>query len=300
MLRTLRREYAHLVTSGAQLLLLVIGLKLESRTGWLWVLGIMTVVSLFAWLSALRRLRVVRDTPTSRIASAAQGYAELIGRGKQLSDPPLLSKLNGLPCLWYRYEFAKKDSDNKWHVEDKGESNDPFLLQDDSGRCVVDPSGAEILTMHKDSWRKGEYRYTEWKLLDIDSLYVIGQFRTFGGSSIETTTKQEMNEVLAEWKQDMNSLHQRFDLDGDGQLDMQEWMLARQAARREAEKRIAEARAQPDTNYLVQPHDGRLFLISNLPQNKLERRYWLWTWAHLAIFFGALGGLSWILSHARP
>ena len=46
---------------------------------------------------------------------------------------------------------------------------------------------------------------------------------------------------------------------------------------------------------MLQPQDGRLFLISNLPQEKLERRYWFWVWAHLAIFFGALGGLGWIL-----
>lgn len=299
MLRTLRREYAHLVTSGAQLLLLIIGIRLESRTGWLWVLGIMIVISLFAWFSALRRLRAVRDTPTSRIASAAQGYVELIGRGKQLSDPPLLSKLSLLPCLWYRYKIERKNAKNEWTTQDSGESSDPFLLQDDSGHCVVDPSGAEILTNHRDSWIQGQYRYTEWKLLDIDSIYVLGQFRTFGGSSTQVTAKEEMNQVLAEWKQDMASLHQRFDLNNDGELGMQEWMLARQAAKREAEKRVAEARAQPDTNYMLQPHDGRLFLISNLPQNKLERRYWFWTWAHLAIFFGALGGLSWVLSHAN-
>ena len=298
MLTTLRREYAHLVTSGTQLLLLLIGFKLESRTGWLGVLGTMAVVSLFAWFSALRRLRLVRDTPTSSIASAAQGYVELVGRGKPLSDPPLLSKLSLLPCLWYRYRIERKRGRNEWHTEDHGESSEPFILQDASGRCVVDPAGAEILTMHKDTWRQGEYRYTEWKLLDIDSLYAIGLFRTFGGSSIETTAREEMKQVLAEWKQDMPELHKRFDLDGDGELSMQEWMLARQAARREAEKRMTEARAQPDTNYLVQPHDGRLFLISNLPQNRLERRYWWWTWAHLAIFFGALGGLSWVLSRA--
>lgn len=296
MLRKLRREYAHLVTSGAQLLLLIIGLKLESRMGWLWVLGIMSVISLFAWFSALRRLRAVRDTPTSRIASAAQGYVELIGRGKQLSDPPLLSKLSALPCLWYRYKIERKNAKNEWSTQDSGESNDPFLIEDDSGRCVVDPSGAEILTNHKDTWIQGQYRYTEWKLLNIDSIYVIGQFRTFGGSSSQVSAKDEMNQVLMEWKQDMQSLHKRFDLNNDGELSMQEWMLARQAAKREAQKRVAEARNQPDTNYMLQPHDGRLFLISNLPQNKLERRYWFWTWAHLAIFFGALGGFSWVLS----
>ena len=91
------------------------------------------------------------------------------------------------------------------------------------------------------------------------------------------------------------TLHARFDLNNDGTLDMQEWMLARQAAKREAENRISAARAEPDTSFLVQPHDQRLFLISNLKQDRLERRYWLWAWAHLVILFGALGGIAWWL-----
>jgi hypothetical protein len=294
MLASLRREYGHFVTSGTQLLLLVVAVQLESRVGWLVCLGLMALVSLFAWFSALRRLRAVHDTPTSKIAGAAQGYVEVIGRGKPCSDPPLLSKFTALPCLWYRYHVERRDSRNNWHVEERGETDDPFVLEDDSGYCVVEPGGAEILTMHKDTWIRGDRRYTEWKLLNIDSLYVIGQFRTFGGSSVSVNADDEVKEVLTEWKEDMPELRKRFDLDEDGELDMQEWMLARQAAKREAAKRISALRAQPDINHLVQPQDGRLFLISNLPQSKLERRYWFWTWAHLTIFLGSLGGLGWI------
>lgn len=295
MLASLRREYANLVTSGAQLLLLLVGARIGTRSGWLVSLSIMALVSLVAWLSALHRLRMVRDTPTSTTASAAQGYVELIGRGKPLPDAPLLSKLTQLPCLWYRYKIERKKSDHKWHVEDKGESEDAFLLKDDSGQCVVDPRGAEILTQHKETWRREEYRYTEWKLLQFDTLYVIGQFRTAGGSSVTLDSNAEIKAVLAEWKQDTPSLHARFDLDNDGQLDMQEWMLARRAAGRAAEKNMAAARAEPDIHILEQPQDQRLFLISNLPQSKLERRYWIWAWLHPIIFISALGAISWVL-----
>jgi hypothetical protein len=90
-------------------------------------------------------------------------------------------------------------------------------------------------------------------------------------------------------------LLKRFDLNNNGVLDMQEWMLARSAAKREAEKRLNEALAEPDTNFMLQPHDGRLFLISNFDQDKLARRYKLWTWAHVFIFFGALGGITWLM-----
>ncbi len=295
MLTSLRREYGQLVTSGAQLLLLLVGMQIHTRMGWQVILSVMSLVSLFAWMSALRRLRIVRDTPTSKISSAAQGYTELIGQGKQFSEAPLFSKYSQLPCLWYRYHVERKGSDNKWHTEERGESDQPFLLDDGSGRCVVDPAGAEVLTTHKDTWLDGDYRYTEWRLIGMDTIYAIGQFRTFGGSSVRLDMNEEVRNVLAEWKQNMPELHQRFDLNNDGQLDMQEWMLARKAAQREAEKRMAAERAQPDVNYLVRPEDGRLFLISNLPQNKLERRYWFWSWAHLAIFFGALGGVAWLV-----
>jgi hypothetical protein len=68
---SLRRSYAELITSGAQLLLLFIGLKLESREAWLGCLSVMAIISFAARLSALKRLRAIRGTPTSS-PSAAQ------------------------------------------------------------------------------------------------------------------------------------------------------------------------------------------------------------------------------------
>ncbi|TAN74291.1 MAG: hypothetical protein EPN14_09280 [Gallionella sp.] len=295
MLVSLRREYAQLVTSGAQLLLLFAAFQMESREGWLICLSIMAATSIPAWLSALKRLRAIRDTPTSKIASAAQGYVELSGYGQPFCEPLLLGKLSRLPCLWYRYEIERRNSEKDWKTEESGESGDSFVLRDDTGECVVDPEQAEISTRHRDRWQQGDYRYTEWKLLERDSLYVIGQFRTQGGSNLEFDTRAELNALLAEWKKNMPALHARFDLDNNGELDMGEWMLARQAARREVAKNLREARAQPDIHIIGQPRDGKLFLISNLTPDKLSRRYLFWTWAHLVIFFGALAGIGWLL-----
>ena len=59
--------------------------------------------------------------------------------------------------------------------------------------------------------------------------------------------------------------------------------------------RLDQARAEPDKHFLLKPPDGRLFLISNLDQNKLVLRYKLWAWAHVIIFLGALGALSRLL-----
>ncbi|MDD5057325.1 MAG: hypothetical protein PHQ60_05600 [Sideroxydans sp.] len=295
MLTSLRRSYSQLITSGGQLLLLFAGFHLGSRTAWLWCLGSMALISLFVWYSALHRLRIVNGTPTSRIGSAAQGYVELLGHARP-QGAPILGKCSLLPCLWYRYQIERKNYKNEWHTESSGESDAPFLIDDGSGQCVIDPAGAEIITQHKSTWRVADYRYTEWTLLQQDALYALGEFKTVGGSTSTLTQNDLVNQVLFEWKKDNADLLKRFDLDNSGELDMQEWMLARQAAKREANKHLAEARAEADTNFLLQPHDGRLFLISNLPPEKLASRYALWTWLHLAILFGALGGMAWMLA----
>ncbi len=296
MLVSFRHGYSHLITSGGQLLLLFAGFFFGNRNAWLWCLGCMAIVSLLAWYSALRRHRLIVDTPTSRIGSAAQGYVELLGRA-QPQGVPVLSRCSLLPCLWYRYKIERRNQKNQWYTESSGESDEPFIIDDGSGQCVITPEGAEIITQHKDTWQVADYRYTEWTLIKLDEVYALGEFKTAGGSSSTLTQNDLVNQVLFEWKQDNADLLKRFDLDNSGELDMQEWMLARQAAKREANKRLDEVRAEKDANFMHQPGDGRLYLISNLPPEKLATRYAIWTWLHLAIFFGALCGLAWMGAH---
>ena len=294
---SLRREYSELITSGAQLVLVFIAMQSDSSVGWLFCLPPMALISVFAWMSALRRLRAIRDTPTSRIASAAQGYVELIGRGQPFGETPLLSKLRLLPCLWYRYEVEEKyrtKNGESWRTIDSGASDDSFLIRDETGECVVDPEQAEISTRDKDQWQNGGLRYTEWKLIKDDTIYVIGDFLTRSGAA-EFDSRAELNALLTEWKKDMPALHKRFDLNKDGELNMDEWLLARQAAKREVANKLREAQTQSDTHIISQPRDGKLFLISNLTPDDLSRRYLFWVWAHLVIFFGALAGIGWLL-----
>ncbi len=294
MLVSLRREYGQFVTSGAQLLLLVIGVELESRVAWIACIALMAVISVFAWVSTLRRRRAISDTPTSHVASAAQGYVELCGTGKPLDAPPLLSHLTALPCLWYRYLVEEKKGSDKWHTVSKGESEVSFILDDGTGRCVIDVEGAEILTRHKETWTEGDYRYTEWKLLINDQVYALGEFRTIGGSTLELDANRDINGLLSEWKNNQPTLLKRFDLNADGSIDMKEWMLARQAAKREVSKLHREARNEADVHTLRCPGNGQLYLLSNLDPDKLARRYLWWAIFHIAVFFGSLAALPWL------
>jgi hypothetical protein len=294
MLVRLRRGYGHLVTSGGQLILLLVGLKTESSLGMFVCVALMAPLSLLAWTSAFRRTRAVADTPTSKVASAAQGYVELIGTGKPLAGAPLLSPLTHLPCLWFRYTIERKDSENKWVQESKGESDASFILDDGTGECVVDPEGAEMLVTKKDSWIEGDRRYTQWLLIERQTIYALGQFATRGSIDLDLNVAEDVKLLLAEWKKDPQALHRRFDLNQDGQLDLKEWELARAQARREVAANHRDLRASADLHVMHLPQDGRHYIISDLDPGRLASKYRWWSWFHIAVFFGALIALPFI------
>lgn len=118
----------------------------------------------------------------------------------------------------------------------------PFLLDDGTETCLVDPDGAEIISTEKLVWygntewpaRAGildngsalaalasGYRYTEQLILPGQRLYVIGELRTKSPGT-ERSVKNIMRELLYHWKQDKKQLHERFDTNQDGKIDQHE------------------------------------------------------------------------------
>jgi hypothetical protein len=284
--------FGRFAVSGGQLILLFIGFQIDHPLGWLGIASGIAVLSVLGWLGSLRRWRSISDTPTSLVATAAQGYVELIGRGKALEGLPLVSPLTGLPCLWYRYEVEVKNSDGKWTHDRSDTSSFSFIINDGSGECLVDPEGAEVLSIRKDIWESGDERYTQWLLLEHERIYVLGQFATYGGLDLQLDRNEDIKAVLADWKRDHPQLLKRFDLDGNGQLSLREWELARSAARREVAARHREARNVADLHTMHYPEGGRLYLISNMDPAKFARRYQWWAWGHLLVFFASLAGIS--------
>src|SRR5260370_8017356 len=71
---------------------------------WLLVIGLAAVAVYSFWYAfkAWAKNRVIEDTPTSRVRSAAQGYVELSGRGVLPADSPNKGPLTGIPCTWCR------------------------------------------------------------------------------------------------------------------------------------------------------------------------------------------------------
>ncbi len=277
-----------------QFALLGFAFSQQSCSVWLGSFGGIALLNLWGWLEALSWRRAILDTPTSRIASAAQGFVELVGDAQPLADTLLLSPFTRLPCLWYRFSVERRHN-GEWRRDEQGESDLPFLLEDVSGRCEIDPLGAEILTSHKETRTEGDERHTEHLLLKGDRLYVLGEFVSYSGAQRLLDRRRDIGDLLAEWKADQTALHQRFDLDRSGAIDDKEWQLARNAAEREVERKHQEIRAQPTSHRLQKPGSNRPYLIANQPPEKLGRRYGWLSGAHFVLLLAGLTGFAWAI-----
>ena len=269
-----------------------------------------------------RWARLIEDTPTSRVRSAAQGYVELVGTGRRMPGAPVIAPLSRLPCTWWRYTVERRTRDTKsrtrWSVVSRGVSDALFLLEDDTGQCIVDPDGADVLPQATDTWygstplpeagppmHKGfrgfgrDYRYRESRMHDGDPLYAVGWFRTEGGV-LPGAIADDVAALLREWKKDQASLLARFDSDGDGILTLAEWEKAREAAHEQVlEQRRREA-VRPGVHVLARPSvPGKPLLLAAGDAQRLARRYRWHSAGGLVLFLAAVAALAWMLLGSR-
>jgi E3 Ubiquitin ligase len=261
--------------------------------------------------------RVIEDTPTSRVRSAAQGYVELVGVGRSHGEN--VGPLTGLPCIWWSFVIEERLSNGRnrsWSAVRRGVSEAPFYLDDGTGECLIDPRGAEVFPSGKDVWRGatawpsnrimtgsqgfsgalfgGDFRYTEHRMRPGEPLYAIGSFRSQRGVA-GTDTVEAIAALLREWKQDQPALLQRFDSNSDGVLDGREWEQARRSARETVIATEAARPLLPEVNVLSQPDDGRAFLLAAADAGALARRYRWRAAGGIALFLGAVGAVAWVI-----
>ncbi len=261
---------------------------MDAQELWLGSL-IATGAALFLLWFSLRcfwRLRLVTDTPTARIRSAPQGYGELMGVVRQhraLATGPLTR----LPCVWYRYRVEEERGsgrNKRWVTIDRGEHPDPFVLDDGTGLCLIEPAGASIKCRRADVWYGGSrhtprpvgsgwlrlrrrYRFREERIAEGEQVYLLGRFETPRRGDAEK--RELVRRLLARWKRDPARVA-ALDRNGDGEIDLDEWERARQEAERIAEQTEARLRAAPPMPRVFATGDGRQpFFISTLSQREI-------------------------------
>ena len=293
----------------------------DPSDAWFWALTLAFAAVGGGWLSLrwLRIARAIEDMPTSRIRSAAQGYVELAGRCRALDGTQNLAPLTQRPCVWWQFRIQRKAESGSrgnrrqsWSTINSGRSELPFLLDDGTGQCIVQPTGAEVLTGESTTWYGGtawptqptgagllraqqhEYRYVEERIYEHEQVCLLGQFRSHtSAGSIDT--QAEVAALLADWKQDQRALIERFDADRDGRVSVGEWERAREEAKRAVVERRAERPATPSLHVLDRPDGGQLFLIAAFAERVVAGRYRRRAMFAFAGFVAATCALGWLL-----
>ena len=270
-----------------------------------------------------KRLRIIQDTPTARLRSAHQGYIELEGKGQLIEEQPVYAPLSNHLCLWYRSLIEQQETftqngraQTRWNVVYSNISNHRFKLTDGLHSCYVDPGDAEVNGIEKLVWYgntewptrtqllesqsvlnklTNSYRYSEWLILPGQSLYVLGQFRTWSATS-QHSVREVMIDLINDWKKDQQQLRNRFDSNKDGNIDQQEWESARQLAQSQAQQIHDQLALKPDEHIIAKPdNSGRPFIISVYSQALLTRKFRQSAHMTLTGCFVLIGYIAWLV-----
>lgn len=256
-----------------------------SETGtWLTLICIALLLALFASVFNYWRMLKMSEAAISSIGSAAQGYIELQGTATNLSNKPLKTPFQGISCVFYRASAYSDEEDEEGNKSSRllqyEESKDSFRLADGTGECIVNPAGAEILSLTKTTQHKNNHRYVEEYLPSNARLFVIGDLDTRHDYNTTQAIHQDVSKLLTELKANKAQLLNRYDQNRDGEIDMQEWDQVRADALRQVESTHA-MKAQESGYMLSKPSQNKLFLISALSPQKLRALLIYWHRVHL-------------------
>ncbi len=155
----------------------------RTRASPLWSLLLIAITAVLAWISFrfISTKRMQENVPTSKSAGVVFGLSEVKGElYSEVRDELPKGPLSGAYSTWYRYKIEERRGTGKnqsWHTISDEIKKQPFYCEDEEGRIRVFPGNAEIITKHQESERRGNKRYTEWRLSPGDELYILGKAR---------------------------------------------------------------------------------------------------------------------------
>jgi hypothetical protein len=135
---------------------------------------------------SLRLQRTLQNTPTARARSLAMGLVEL--QGRVLCRSRVTAPFTGRSCAWWEVELQtvqrSRRGPSSWSTVHREQSGHPFYLEDDSGRVLVYPQGADLRAGHVVQEETGGFGvpepyagFMESRGLQLRHLWTLGPMR---------------------------------------------------------------------------------------------------------------------------
>lgn len=218
-------------------------------------LTFLSILSLLSAIALYSRVRLIEDTATTTLNSAAQGYMALAGTASLYDGEIVRGPHPELPpMLWYKNHIF--------------ESWSGFLLSDEKGRCTLDPNGAEVITPN---YTYNQHYYNA--IYPNEMIYVIGQLKTLKKHRNDFERNSLVSTKLREWKDNKDNFLDYFDTDKDGHIDQEEMQNAKHAATNFVDMALEELYQKPATHIVSKSDDNRPFIITSIHPEKLLTRY---------------------------
>jgi len=93
----------------------------------------------------LQRKRLILNTPASKIRSASMGLVEI--NGLAAGPYTILAPITGVPCYYFHtaaWQWQQEGKNKAWVKVADERLHVPFFLDDNTGRVLIDPQGAEL------------------------------------------------------------------------------------------------------------------------------------------------------------
>jgi len=234
----------------------------------------------FFKLSKLKNLII--DLPTSKLRSVAAGLVEV--KGRITANEVFISPISGAECVFFRYRKYKKvrSRDREyWTISEMGEGiPSKCYIDDGTGIIGLNLKAAEIkvkkpekYTMTYKEMEMGfvpnffsNVKYEEEIIQTGESVYVLGTARP------ESKSKQ-FGSFLAEAKKNPYTV-QRFDMDGNGVLDSQEWEAAIPDLKNDFRKKVLEQGQSFGLILDRDKHNNLLVVATEKEENLIKKLKW--------------------------
>ncbi len=239
----------------------------------------MTVLALLSLIWAITlfsRIRLIEDTCSTQLGSAAQGYAELEGKVRLYDGESVRGPHKELPIML-------------WYGKNMFSSSAGFILEDEKGSCTIDPRDAEVITPR---YHFNEHSYDA--IYPEEKIYVLGYLETLKKHRTEYERRGLIRSQLVNWKQNQFKFLNYFDNNHDGKIDEGEMANAVSTATKLIDNNLEEVYQQPATHTIYRPDDGRPFILSSIHPENLVVTYkralsiHLIIWLTLSIFVLAM------------
>ena len=148
------------------------------------------VVGIFLFIRGFRilqRKRLILDTPTAHVRSAAIGLVELTGLA--VGPNTITSPITMRPCFYYRTAVWKEVGSGKnrhWEQKVDERFHVPFFLEDQTGMVLVNPHGAEM-DIHCDF--KAEYNRSMFSSANVPPR--VAEFAGRNGVALDDNVRVE-------------------------------------------------------------------------------------------------------------